>query len=199
MIDRYAKQHDLELILRVDDIDVLRARPEYRRDIDRVLQWLEITPAFNASNASANVYRTSLHHLPVYHCRCSRTSTRCTCAQHEYPLIPGESVAKLQDSSIVLWRRDDLPAYHLVHVVDDERLGITHVIRGEDLRESSFIHAQIATLLGFRPPRYLHHPLITDASGAKLSKSTLRSGVPMSRDAATLDWVRERAREMPLT
>ena len=199
VIDNYAEQHGLELILRIDDIDVVRARPEYRSDIDRVLQWLEISPSLRTSNASSSVYRDALHQLPVFHCRCSRTSTQCACAHRDFPLVPGESVAKLHDSSIVLWRRDDLPAYHLVNVVDDARLGITDVVRGEDLRESSFIHSQIARLLGFTPPKYLHHPLITDAAGAKLSKSTLRSGTAMSSDAATLEWVRERAREMPLT
>lgn len=86
----------------------------------------------------------------------------------------------------ILWRRDDRAAYHLANVVEDQRLQVTHVVRGEDLRASSALHVHLAGLLGASAAAqaaYLHHPLITDAAGAKLSKSQLRTG-PMDRTPA---------------
>lgn len=61
--------------------------------------------------------------------------------------------------------------YQLCVVADDLAEGITLVIRGEDILESTGRQLRLARLLGRRvPPRYLHHPLVTDARGRKLSK-----------------------------
>ncbi len=69
-------------------------------------------------------------------------------------------------------RRKEFPAsYHLAVVVDDAAQGVTHVVRGQDLFESTAVHRLLQTLLGLPEPRYYHHPLIRDAEGAKLSKS----------------------------
>ena len=72
---------------------------------------------------------------------------------------------------IVLARRDIKTAsYHLAVVVDDAAQGITHVIRGEDLFEATFIHRLLQTLLGLPTPRYHHHTLIRDEDGQRLAK-----------------------------
>lgn len=79
---------------------------------------------------------------------------------------------------VVLWRRDGVPAYHLVSVVEDARLGTTHIVRGEDLLPSSAIQVHLAQQLGFHTvaqAQYVHHPLVRDAEGNKLSKSTMAS------------------------
>jgi glutamyl-tRNA synthetase len=79
----------------------------------------------------------------------------------------------------IVWRRDDLPAYHLVSVIDDRELGVTHIVRGRDLLPSSAAQMHLAPWLGaegVRRATYVHHELVTDASGAKLSKSTLAHG-----------------------
>lgn len=76
----------------------------------------------------------------------------------------------------VLWRRDDLPAYHLVSIVEDAALGTTHIVRGADLLESSAFQIWLAQQMGavsVAEAAYLHLPLILDADGAKLSKSQL--------------------------
>ncbi len=94
---------------------------------------------------------------------------------------------------VVLVRKDAPTSYHLSVVVDDARQGITHVTRGRDLLASTDVHRLLQVLLGLPAPFYFHHQLVTDASGAKLSKS---SGAPalagLRRAGWTVDGVRER-------
>jgi len=74
----------------------------------------------------------------------------------------------------VIWRRDDLPAYQLVSVLEDRDLGVTHIVRGEDLLASTAAQIFMAPTLGADnvvTANYVHHSLLTDASGVKLSKS----------------------------
>jgi glutamyl/glutaminyl-tRNA synthetase len=87
------------------------------------------------------------------------------------------------DPDPVLWRRDDLPAYHLVSVIEDRELGTRLVVRGDDLRETTRVQRALAPYLGaqgFVGATFVHHRLITGADGAKLSKSTLLGG-PLDR------------------
>ena len=72
---------------------------------------------------------------------------------------------------IVLRRRDGLHTYQLAVVVDDAEQGITEVIRGADLLESTPAQILLQRSLGYRQPAYGHLPLLTEASGAKLAKS----------------------------
>ena len=74
----------------------------------------------------------------------------------------------LQD--FVILKSDGFPTYHLAHVVDDEEMGITHVIRGEEWIPSLPRHILIQRALGIATPKYVHVPLITAQDGAKLSK-----------------------------
>lgn len=71
---------------------------------------------------------------------------------------------------VVLARKDMAASYHLSIVVDDADQDITHVIRGEDLREATFIHVLLQRLLGYETPRYTHHRLIRDQFGVRLAK-----------------------------
>lgn len=71
----------------------------------------------------------------------------------------------------VLLRRDGIVAYQLAVVVDDLAQGITDVVRGADLLDSTPWQLAIIEALGARPPRYAHVPLITEADGRKLAKS----------------------------
>lgn len=85
----------------------------------------------------------------------------------------------------VVRRRDGLPAYHIASLADDVDYGITDIVRGEDLRESTFSQIWLAALLGledFRNIRFEHHPLLLDAQGQKLSKSAGAKALLSGRD-----------------
>ena len=71
-----------------------------------------------------------------------------------------------------LLRKDGLFAYQLAVVVDDGYQGITHVVRGSDLLDSTPRQLYLQQLLGLAQPHYTHHPVITNAAGQKFSKQT---------------------------
>jgi glutamyl-Q tRNA(Asp) synthetase len=73
---------------------------------------------------------------------------------------------------VILARKETPTSYHLAVVIDDALQGVTDVVRGRDLFWSSSVHRLLQHLLGLPQPAYRHHPLVTDASGQKLSKST---------------------------
>lgn len=70
----------------------------------------------------------------------------------------------------VVWRRDDVPAYELAVVVDDVAMGITEVVRGEDLLRSTARQLLVYRALGATPPAWCHLPLVRDAEGRRLAK-----------------------------
>ena len=72
----------------------------------------------------------------------------------------------------IVRRSDGLWAYQLAVVVDDADQGITDVVRGEDLADNTPRQRHLQALLALPTPRYLHTPLVLDAHGEKLSKST---------------------------
>ena len=72
----------------------------------------------------------------------------------------------------VLWRADGQFAYQLAVVVDDAAQGVTDVVRGADLIDSTARQIHLQRLLGLPTPRYLHLPVAVNAAGEKLSKQT---------------------------
>lgn len=70
----------------------------------------------------------------------------------------------------VVWRSDDLPAYHLAVVADDHAMGVTEVVRGKDLLTSTARQLLVYHALGAAPPAYFHCPLLADENGVRLAK-----------------------------
>ncbi|CCH61271.1 hypothetical protein TBLA_0E02180 [Henningerozyma blattae CBS 6284] len=70
----------------------------------------------------------------------------------------------------VLMKSDNLPTYHFANVVDDHLMKISHVIRGEEWLPSTPKHIAIYEAFGWKPPKYIHIPLLTTLNDKKLSK-----------------------------
>jgi glutamyl-tRNA synthetase len=78
---------------------------------------------------------------------------------------------------VVLRRADGLVAYHLATAVDELLLGISDVVRGDDLWASTGAQVAVMAALGQAPPRYGHLPLWRDGEGRRLSKRAAAEGV----------------------
>lgn len=91
-----------------------------------------------------------------------------------------------QGGDFVIQRKDHLYAYHLAVVLDDADQGITHIVRGCDLLESTFAHWHLQTVLSLPHPHYAHLPVIVNADGQKLSKQTHAEPVPLAAPAPYL-------------
>ncbi|MDP6754441.1 MAG: glutamate--tRNA ligase family protein, partial [Verrucomicrobiota bacterium] len=90
-------------------------------------------------------------------------------------LVAGDVVRKLTDREeadpdFVIVRSDGKPVFHLVNVVDDIEMGITHVIRGEDHLSNTSKHVELFNALGVESPKFAHIPLILNNDGSKMSK-----------------------------
>ncbi len=163
------------------------------------------------------------HADAVFACRCSRRNLdaqgRCQldCAAATHRLAPGSSALRLRVPSPaptvalgadrkqvpvgdhVLWRRDDLPAYQLGSVVADESLGVTALVRGADLRDSSALQVHLAGLLpapGFAGADLRHHDLLRDPQGRKLSKSAGAGAHPLEHTDGLREQVHATAAEL---
>ncbi len=70
----------------------------------------------------------------------------------------------------VIRKKDGYPTYHFAVVVDDELMGVTHVIRGQEHLNNTARHVALQQALGFATPSYAHIPLISNPDGSKMSK-----------------------------
>ena len=96
------------------------------------------------------------------------------------------SVSSEQIDDMVILRSDGTPTYLLAVVVDDNDMGITHVIRGSDHITNTIKQIVLADALGWSSPGFFHIPLIHDENGAKLSKRNHATGIHEYRELGFL-------------
>jgi glutamyl-Q tRNA(Asp) synthetase len=94
---------------------------------------------------------------------------------------PQQQRLESESGDFVIWRRDGLVAYHLAVVVDDYRQGVTEIVRGIDLMDSTCRQIWLQRLLAYPTPDYLHIPVAAHADGDKLSKLTGAKAVPLGQ------------------
>jgi glutamyl-Q tRNA(Asp) synthetase len=100
-------------------------------------------------------------------------------------LIQGHHQQPLADiGDFVIWRADGWPSYQLACVSDDARRGMTEIVRGEDLLDSTPRQIYLQQLLGLATPAYAHLPLVLGNDGQKLSKQNLAPSIS-ERDVLT--------------
>ncbi len=190
-------RHGGTLLLRIDDLDAERMRPEYLTHIFGTLREMDIRWDEGPRDEADFLANWSQHHrLPDYHrlldrlretgavyaCRCTRkTRAACGCDRLGLPLDTPDAVWRVRwdhphDPNLDIVRlRDGRPSYQIASLSDDIRFGITHIVRGEDLRSSTAFQLHLADLLrldAFLTVEFHHHALVLDAEGNKLSKST---------------------------
>lgn len=94
---------------------------------------------------------------------------------------------KFQCGDFPIKDRDKQWTYQFAVCVDDLNEGITHIVRGEDIRNSTARQITLMEALGMKQrPIYLHHPLITDPSGKKLSKRELAHSLRQDKEMGIL-------------
>ena len=103
-----------------------------------------------------------------------------------------------ESGDFVLKRADGFWAYQLAVVVDDAGQGVTDIVRGADLIDSTPRQIYLQRLLGLPAPRYLHLPVLRNAQGEKLSKQTGAAAVAPQSEAEAVAALLAAARALGL-
>ncbi|MFZ1852100.1 MAG: tRNA glutamyl-Q(34) synthetase GluQRS [Nitrosomonas sp.] len=121
------------------------------------------------------------------HSRALRVRTPPDCIIFE-DILGGQYRQNLKQEigDFVLRRADGIYTYQLAVVVDDALQGVTHVVRGVDLLDSTPRQIFLQQLLGYATPCYMHLPVVTNIAGEKLSKQTRAAAIESSDGLAHL-------------
>lgn len=205
--------HDLartgggRFLVRIEDIDGGRCRPEFVEAIFDDLRWLGLawdgvsTQSGHSARYDAAVAQLRTMGL-VYPCTCTRAEIAASASAPQGdrpPVYPGTcrdrtvegpaawrldmtKAAAPDDPAqswgdVVIARKDALASYHLAVVVDDAAEGVTDVVRGRDLETATDIHRVLQRVLGLPTPRYHHHQLICGPDGKRLAKRAGSAGL----------------------
>jgi glutamyl-tRNA synthetase len=192
----YARHTGGAFILRIEDTDAARNTQEATEVILSGLRWLGLN--WDEGPASADPSAPGIGDYgpyfqsqrgEFYRCRVQELKDKGMAYEadgavkfkmpREPVLIPDLVVGNVTreltdretaDPDFVIVRSDGQPVFHLVNVVDDLEMKITHVIRGEDHLSNTAKHIALFRAFGVGPPQYAHIPLILNPDGAKMSK-----------------------------
>lgn len=181
-----AHAHNGHWLVRIEDVDLSRTVAGAAHEILRQLKsfGLEWDGEIVYQSERSGLYEEALRRLDhkVYWCACTRKdSGRCVCSSGLGPDQQGRSIrirGTEEINDFIIRRADGCWAYQLAVVVDDADQGVTHVVRGEDLLDSTPRQIYLQRLLGYSTPDYFHVPLVADEWGSKLSKQNHADPVP---------------------
>src|SRR5712691_4469363 len=192
----YARHTEGVFVLRIEDTDVARNTQEAVDVILKGLRWLGLDwdegpvsgDATGASKGDYGPYFQS-QRKENYQRRVEALLSHGLAYEHEGAIkfkmprepivIPDVVVGNVRreltdreelDPDFVIVRSDGQPVFHLVNVIDDLDMGITHVIRGEDHLTNSAKHIALFRAFDVEPPKYAHIPLILNIDGTKMGK-----------------------------
>jgi glutamyl-tRNA synthetase len=182
----FAKKNNGKFVLRIEDTDKVRSTKESEEDIMNGLKWLGFEfDEFYKQSEREDTYRKYIEKLikedKAYISKeeVKEEGQRSEVIRFRNPnkkvkfndLIRGEiefDTTELGD--FVIAKGFDEPIFHLVVVIDDFEMGITHIIRGEDHISNTPRHILIQEAIGAPVPSYAHLPLMLAEDRAKLSK-----------------------------
>lgn len=198
----FAKHTGGKFIVRIEDTDVARSKPEYENNIFEALAWLKLS-------ADAT-YRQSEHRARHRELLEKLTAADIAYVSKEEIQKPGdrEEVIRFRNpggavtftdvirgpittdvsdlGDFIIARSFDEPVFHFAVSVDDADEGVTHVIRGADHISNTARQMLIQRALGFPTPLYAHLPLILDSTHKKLGKRTGAKALTEYRDKGIL-------------
>lgn len=185
----YARSRKGKLILRVEDTDAARNTPEAVAIIFKGLKWLGIDwdegpredggsvgdygPYFQSQRGE--IYKRYVERL-LAEGKAYEDDGAVKFRTPKTPVVVKDLIRgdvafdRTMDPDLVIQRKNGLPVFHLVNVVDDLEMKITHVVRGEDHLSNTPKHLALFEAFGAEPPQYAHIPLILNTNGSKMSK-----------------------------
>ena len=197
----YAKHNGGKVILRIEDTDKERSKPEYEKNILEGLEWLDLKcdETYKQSERT-EVYTSYLSKIvkegKAYVSKeTPKDGGRDEVIRFKNPntvivfndLIRGETKFDTTDlGDFVIAKSLTEPLYHFAVVVDDHEMGITHVIRGEEHISNTPRQILIGRAIGAREPIYAHVPLILAPDRSKLSKRRGARALTSYRDEGYL-------------
>ncbi len=197
----YAQKHGGKFVLRIEDTDKARSKKEYEENILESLAWLGLSyDSMLRQSDRVAIHKSYIQKLiDSGHAYISKETEgeRSEVIRFKNPkkkvsftdLIRGEITMDTTDlGDFVIARSMEEPVFHLVVVVDDFEMGITHVVRGEDHISNTPRHILIQEAIGAPTPTYAHLPLILSKDRTKLSKRKGALPITAYRDAG---YVRE--------
>ncbi len=182
----FARQNNGKFILRIEDTDKMRSTKEYEDNIIESLKWLGLSyDEFYRQSDRTEIYKKYIKklidsgHAYVSEETPKEAGDRAEVIRFKNPnkkvafddLIRGKiefDTTELGD--FVIAKSIDEPVFHLVNVVDDYEMGMTHIIRGEDHISNTPRQILIFEAIGAKPPIYAHIPLLLGKDRSKLSK-----------------------------